>query len=452
MSGANPWGATLLRRARVRPPSPRLALARLLPVGRRRDRAADAAVVLSGVALSVQAVIDPGAIVHRHGGASVALFLVPAAALALRRRAPMAVAWLTAGFAVLVWLLELAAPGALLRVDADHALSPVVWWPPTAPLAAYAVAAFPRDGGRPAWIRLLPVAVLLVPIGVLEDVLPDSAMRHFNAEETDSVDAVVFRSVAVVIVAALLGLYAAARRRVVQALTDRAERAERERHLLAERARAEERARLAAEMHDVVAHRVTLMVLQAGALRIRAPDEPTRAAAEELRGTGCQALEELRDVIGLLRRDPEGPPAAVSEPLPDLSALVADSAAVGVPVELAEHGDPPSASPAVGRTAFRVVQEALTNARKHAPGAAVRVDVRYRTDGVTLTVRNAAPSREPDADLAASGSGMGLEGLRERVELIGGTFTAGPDGGGFRVEASLPAFVPVAAPDPAGLP
>ncbi|MCP9965901.1 hypothetical protein [Actinomadura madurae] len=148
MSGANPCGVTLFRRARGRPPSPRLVLARLLPAGRRRDRAADAAVVLAGVALSVQTVIDPGAIVHRHGGASVALFLVPAAALALRRRAPMAVAWLTVGFAVLVWLLELAAPGALLRVDADHTLSPVVWWPPTAPLAAYAVAAFPRDGGR----------------------------------------------------------------------------------------------------------------------------------------------------------------------------------------------------------------------------------------------------------------------------------------------------------------
>ncbi len=87
---------------------------------------------------------------------------------------------------------------------------------------------------------------------------------------------------------------------------------------------------------------------------------------------------------------------------------MAESAAVGVPVELAEHGDPPSASPAVGRTAYRVVQEALTNARKHAPGAAVHVDVRYRTDGVTLSVRNAAPARAPDAELAASGSGTGL--------------------------------------------
>ncbi|WP_433473113.1 sensor histidine kinase [Spirillospora sp. CA-142024] len=427
-------------------------MTRLLPPGRRRDRMADAVVVLSGAALSLQTATDPHTIVRWYGGASIALLMVPAAALAFRRRAPLRVAWLTAGFAALVWLLEVIAPGTVLRVHADHTLDPVLWWPPTAPLAAYAVMAFPREGGRPVWIRWPPVAALLLTLGWTDDVLPDSAMRHFSAGETDSVDAMVFRSFAVVIGGALLGMYAAARRRVLHALTERAERAERERHLLAEQARAEERARLAAEMHDVVAHRVTLMVLQAGALRVRAPDEPTRAAAEELRGTGCQALEELRDVIGLLRRDPEGAPAAVSEPLPDLSALVADSAAVGVPVELAEHGDPPSASPAVGRTAYRIVQEGLTNARKHAPGAAVEVDVRYRTDGVTLTVRNAAPSREPDAELAASGSGMGLAGLRERVELIGGTFTAGPDGGGFRVEASLPAYVPVPAPDPAGLP
>ncbi|TDC94250.1 two-component sensor histidine kinase [Actinomadura sp. 7K507] len=393
-------------------------------------------------------VASPDAMVSPHGGASLVLFLVPALALVFRRRAPMTVAWITAGLAALVWLMELAAPGTLLRVDADQSLEPAIWWPPTAPLAAYAVMAFPREGARPVWVRWLPVAALLVPIGVLDDVLPESALRRMSVQETGSVDGIVFRSVAVVIGGALIGMYVAARRRVLQGLTERAERAERERHLLAEQARAEERARLAAEMHDVVAHRVTLMVLQAGALRVRAPDEPTRSAAEELRGTGCRALEELRDVIGLLRRDPEGAATAPAEPLPDLSVLVAESVAVGVPVELAERGEPPAASPAVGRTAYRIVQEALTNARKHAPGAAVHVEVRYRTDGVTLIVRNAAASREPDTELAASGSGMGLAGLRERVELIGGTFTAGPHAGGFHVEASLPAYLPAAEPSP----
>ncbi|WP_344907681.1 sensor histidine kinase [Actinomadura meridiana] len=427
-------------------PSPRLVPARLPPPGRPRDLVADAVVVVGAVLLSWSLASGPRALLHPHGGATMALLMGPALALAVRRRAPMTVAWLTAAFAALVWIVEQAAPGTLLRVGADHALGSPVWWPPTAPFAAYAAMAFPRDGARPAWLRALPVVALLPVIGTTGDVLPEAAMRRFSAQESGSVGALVFRSTAVVVIAALIGMYVAARRRVVQGLTERAERAETERHLLAERARAEERARLAAEMHDVVAHRVTLMVLQAGALRVRAPDEATRAAAEELRGTGCQALDELRDVVGLLRRGPGAGPAADSGPLPDLSALVAESAAVGVPVELAEHGDPPPASPAVGRTAYRVVQEALTNARKHAPGAAVHVDVRYRIDGVTLIVRNAAASGEPDAELAASGSGMGLAGLRERVELIGGTFTAGPHLDGFRVEAALPAYVPVAEP------
>jgi signal transduction histidine kinase len=104
----------------------------------------------------------------------------------------------------------------------------------------------------------------------------------------------------------LLALYFSARHAMVAALTERAERAERERYLLAEQARADERARLAGEMHDVVTHRVSLMVLQAGALSITAKNEATRRAAEELRAAGCQALDELRDLVGILRTSPEG--------------------------------------------------------------------------------------------------------------------------------------------------
>ncbi len=172
----------------------------------------------------------------------------------------------------------------------------------------------------------------------------------------------------------LLALYFTARHEVVQALRDRAERAERERYLLAEQARAEERARLAGEMHDVVTHRVSLMVLQAGALSITAKDEATRQAAEELRAAGCQALDELRDLVGILRTEPEGDRRRRP---PGLPALVAESTAVGTPAELVEDGDPALASPVVGRTAYRIVREALTNARKHAPGARVLVQVGY---------------------------------------------------------------------------
>ncbi len=237
----------------------------------------------------------------------------------------------------------------------------------------------------------------------------------------------------------LLALYFDARRRLVCALT---ERAERERHLLAERARAEERGRLAGEMHDVVTHRVSLMVLQAGALRVTASDEATRRAAEELRAAGCQALEELRDLVGILRTAPEED----RTPSPDgLAALVAESTAAGVPTELIEVGDRSLASPVVGRTTYRVVREALTNVHQHACGARVTVTVAYDGGGVRVTVRNTRPSGSPDSALVRTGSGLGIAGLRRRIELVHGCLRAGPEpGGGFCVAAELPAYVPTA--------
>jgi len=246
---------------------------------------------------------------------------------------------------------------------------------------------------------------------------------------------------------ALFGLYIHSRVQLIQALTERAERAEREQELLAEQARADERVKLAGEMHDVVTHRVSLMVLQAGALRITATDDATRAAAEELREAGCQALTELRDLVGVLRTHAE---EGVADPtdavrLPDLAELVAESEGVGMTVELIVDGNPLLTAPVVGRTAYRVVQEALTNVRKHAPGARTRVHVRYGADRVRLTVRNSAPGEAVDHELGGSGSGTGLLGLRQRVELVSGRFTAAarPDGG-FEIDAILPAFVPTA--------
>ena len=148
----------------------------------------------------------------------------------------------------------------------------------------------------------------------------------------------------------LLALYFGARGVAMRALRDRAERAERERHLLAEQARADERARIAGEMHDVVTHRVSLMVLQAGALSITATDQATKKAAEELRAAGCQALDELRDLVGILRTEPEG-----ADPTPSVSglaALISESAAVGTPGR-ARRGRRPVARIPGGR-AYRV--------------------------------------------------------------------------------------------------
>ncbi|MDG4823214.1 histidine kinase [Asanoa sp. WMMD1127] len=210
---------------------------------------------------------------------------------------------------------------------------------------------------------------------------------------------------------------------------------------MVEQARADERARLAAEMHDVVTHRINLIVLQAGALRVTSADEGVRAAAEEMRAAGCQALAELRDVVGVLRHgDPA--PGRDADDAPDLSRLVADSRAAGLPVRLAETGDPSGLAPTVRRTVFRVVQESLTNVHKHAPAARVAIDVHYGPQDVRLTVANTPSGRAPDPELAAVGGGTGLDGLRQRVEVVGGRFAAGAtEDGGFAVEAALPAYV-----------
>ncbi|MEU5266091.1 histidine kinase [Amycolatopsis sp. NPDC021455] len=244
----------------------------------------------------------------------------------------------------------------------------------------------------------------------------------------------------------LLGLYGEARKQLLRSLRDRAERAEREQHLLAEQARAEERRRLAGEMHDVVTHRLSLMVLHAGALGVTSAEEAVRTAAEDIRREGALALDELRDLVGVLRNGAEPGPRTLSPAEPgDPARLVEDSRSVGVPTELAVDGDPAQVSPTVARTAYRLVQEALTNVRKHAPGASVTVSLRYHRGGLDVSVDNTAAARPPDPALAGSGSGAGLAGLRQRVELVGGRFTAGPaPGGGFRVGAILPPYVPTA--------
>jgi signal transduction histidine kinase len=132
---------------------------------------------------------------------------------------------------------------------------------------------------------------------------------------------------------------------------------------------------------------------------------------------------------------------------PGLPALIAESTAAGTPAELAADGDPALASPVVGRTAYRIVREALTNARKHAPGAPVLARIGYRESQVRVVVTNGPATRSADSELSATGSGLGLAALRQRVELMHGTLRAGPTAdGGFRLEAVLPAYVPTAGP------
>jgi signal transduction histidine kinase len=304
-----------------------------------------------------------------------------------------------------------------------------VWAPFATSLAAYGPFYYRRDR-RVAFLAVALLAVIVCrPWQPSVEVITSGLLR--------------------ILVGPLLALYFGARHALLQSLKERAERAEREQHLLAEQARTEERARLAGEMHDVVTHRVSLMVLQAGALRMTAPDEATRQAAEDLRVTGCQALDELRDLVGILRAHTGGDETPST---PGIAALVAESVRVGTPAELTEEGDPALASPVVGRTAYRIVREALTNVRKHAPGTRVTVHLSYGDAQVRVAVRNTPPALAPGSGLdltglAGTGSGLGIAHLRQRVELVRGTLRAGPaPDGGFCLEATLPAYVPTAEP------
>jgi signal transduction histidine kinase len=343
------------------------------------------------------------------------------ASLVVRRRAPMLVIAILTGYTLAISLLITPA-GALTPANWGS-----VWAPFGTVLAAYGPFYYckePKD--RRAAFAAVGIMTLVA------------------ARPWDPSAVVITIAVLRTAVGPLLALYFSARHEMLQALRDRAERAERERHLLAERARAEERARLAGEMHDVVTHRVSLMVLQAGALGITATDEATRQAAEELRAAGVQALDELRDLVGILRTAPEDDQAL---PVSGLAELVAESTAVGTPAEFVQEGDPALASPVVGRTAYRIVREALTNVRKHAPGAHVVVRASYDESQVRLSIRNTAAAAPPANGLAATGSGLGLAGLRQRIELVHGTLRAsGTPDGGFCVEATMPSYVPTAEP------
>lgn len=300
----------------------------------------------------------------------------------------------------------------------------------------------------------------------------------------------------------LLGLYVGARRRLMESLRERADSLERELQLLAERAeeraewaRDEERRRIAREMHDVVAHRVSLMVVHAAALQAVARKDPEKAVrnAALVGDMGRQALTELREMLGVLRsgdgqvrrtESVPGPragsePASAPEPdrvsvpaplaavgaavaaaaggapagsrggaevaegpcLAELEELVGQSAAAGMVVGLSVQGEARDCARAVERTAYRVVQEALTNVHKHAAGARAHVRLAYRDAEIAMQVENDPPPEPEDASAAGLPSGgNGLVGMKERVVALGGVFVSGPtDAGGFRVSAVIPA-------------
>ena len=220
-------------------------------------------------------------------------------------------------------------------------------------------------------------------------------------------------------------------------LRERVEAAERARAIAAERATAEERARIARELHDVVAHSVSVMVVQASGVRrlLREEQHREREALLSVEQIGRQALTEMRRMLGVMRSGEDSPAALAPQPgLQHLDRLIAQVEEAGLPVTLRVEGHRPELSPGVDLSAYRIVQEGLTNALKHAKGAHAEVLVRYIDTSVELEIADDGPG-VPGGD----GMGHGLVGMRERVALYGGTIEAGPrDGGGFVLRAQLP--------------
>jgi signal transduction histidine kinase len=237
-----------------------------------------------------------------------------------------------------------------------------------------------------------------------------------------------------------VGAFVGARRDLMASLRDRAERAEAERELRGEQARLGERARIAQEMHDVLAHKVSLIALHAGGLEVNPAVGPEKVESSSrlIRETARQAMEDLREVLGVLRSDVsvDGTDLAPVPQASDLDRLVEASRDAGVSVT-GEFALPADVPVSVGRTVYRVVQESLTNVHKHARGASTEVVVRgARGEGVTARVTNLRPVA---AGSLLPGAGAGLVGLRERVQLAGGRLATGPTAdGGWQVEAWLP--------------
>jgi signal transduction histidine kinase len=242
----------------------------------------------------------------------------------------------------------------------------------------------------------------------------------------------------IAVVAASVGLYVGTRRASMKTLRERAEQLAREQELLAERAVAEERVRIAQELHDVVAHNVSLIVVQAQALGVTAHDERVREATDDIAELGRKTMTEMHRTLKLLRAGADD--AAPFEPQPglgDLDELLSRSRAAGLDIDLTVAGQPRALPQSVDLSAFRIVQEALTNVVKHAGRAQTKVTLDYGAQALELTIVDDGTGAPRNG--SGGPGGHGLIGMRERAALFGGTLDAGPrDDRGFEVHASLP--------------
>lgn len=234
-----------------------------------------------------------------------------------------------------------------------------------------------------------------------------------------------------------LGQLVQARRELTLRLAEISAAREQEQLLSAQAVLAKERAQLAREMHDVVSHQVSLIAVTAGALQVGSPDAEARAAGATIRRLSVQTLEELRHMVGVLRASGIRPTELTPQPsLADLHQLIGTS---GIETEL-DTDLPDGLPPTLQRAVYRTVQEALTNVRKHAPGATATVRIHHRDGALRTTVTNTTATRPA---LPLPGAHHGLVGLRQRAELLGGTITSGPTtDGGYELRLELPSDDP----------
>ncbi|WP_277499760.1 MULTISPECIES: histidine kinase [unclassified Nocardioides] len=325
------------------------------------------------------------------------------------------------------------------------ALVAVHWrrrWPLGVALGTIALATVSTAAAGPSLLALVSLATRrvywqVVVAGLASVVSAEVFYRVVPSSNQDPAWVTFTANVAAVLALLAWGMFIGSRRELLWTLRQRAERAESEQELRTGKARAEERARIAREMHDVLAHRISQVSMHAGALSFRTDldADALRAGIGEVQQQANLALDDLRGVLGVLRDPLTG--EATHRPQPtydDLGPLVAASTAAGARVELVD--ELPSAPPvAVGRTLYRLVQEGITNAHKHAPGALLTIEVTGAPDdGVEVRMRNPFGFGTP----SAPGAGLGLVGLTERVELAGGHLVHGREGGAFLVHAWLP--------------
>jgi signal transduction histidine kinase len=341
--------------------------------------------------------------------------LVQTLPLALRRRYPFTVFAVVGTASILYDLLD-------LRPDPDTDLFAAL-------LSIYSVSAY-------ASRRLALVAAGIVATAlVVLNVPPISDEEDFASLLTQF---------ALIGGAWVVGQNTRYRRREAELLAERAERIERERQERDRIAALEERDRLAREIHDVIAHSVSVIAVQAGAARAIAEQRPDRAreALAQIEEVSRETMVELRRAIGSLRAPAEEAALAPAPGLADLDDLARSVRDAGVEIEMVSEGDLAEVPAAIDLSAYRIVQEALTNTIKHAAPTAARVLVRSDADALEVVVADEGPRpgsrRGDDGDRAMPSGGHGLVGMRERVAMLGGTFQAGPDGPGFTVRARFP--------------